>query len=126
MVMDFFDELEDVLDELYFISESEAPAETYVWEQDEDFTVEALLKAENFEPDTTVEAGDFDDFIESQIEAYADDPDEAARFEDLRVLMADNLEEIEVFYIGEGEITVYVLGALEDGTVAGFVTELVE
>jgi hypothetical protein len=126
LFMDFFDELDDVLEDLYFLSEHEAPAESYVWDQDGEFTVETLLEVEGFEPETAVEVGELSDLIDGQVEAHADDDDEASRFEDLRVFLEDNLEDIEVYYVGDEEITVYVLGKLPDGTLAGLVTELVE
>ena len=126
---EIIDRLKQATADLLWVSESDYPFEVITWERGVEMTPTALFKeltvtdlmietmtlADFFAPVLTIE-----DWYEKEELATVD------RYTDLVRSIESNLTEVQVFRLGEIEITVYIIGKTPDGDIVGLKTQSVE
>ena len=111
-------------------SESDYPFEAVPWAGCGPLTPTALLAVLGLPPDTPVETRTLDAFFARLTPAaeWMDDGQrtQAARFGQLRDLIAARLTDVVVYRVGQIQITVIIAGADASGTTVGLRTTLIE
>jgi hypothetical protein len=130
------DKLSDAVKDLYYISETDAPFEPFVWHAEtgaEGFSsvnaADVLHFAEKL-PETPIQEqtlADFFRFPATEQDWHTDeDKKTVRRFQKLQKLLETNLKDPKVFKLGEVELDVYIVGVDADGNLAGVKTQAVE
>lgn len=122
--------IENAVRGLYYISETDAEIEFFEGGRAESVSKEILLKQIGKRENETVEERNFHEFFD-QLTAienwFGDEERETARkFSVLKNLLEKNLRDLRVFKVGEIELEIYIIGADEEGRLAGVKTEAVE
>lgn len=122
--------------DLFYISETDAPFEAFVWQREtnsETFsTVNAfdILRFSGKTPDTTFREQSVEDFFRfptTEQEWQSDEErDIVKRYIKLKELIIEALRDPKVIKIGDVEIEVYLVGIDGNGNLAGVKTEAVE
>jgi hypothetical protein len=115
--------------ELQYTSESDYPFAVFSWPLDT-LTPKKLLAQTGHPKDTAIQLGDFDKFF-AQATQEKDwyGPEEkatVARYQQLVKLLQSTLSNIQVYRVGETELTVYIVGKTPEGSLAGISTKVVE
>jgi Nuclease A inhibitor-like protein len=115
---------------LTYISETDAPFETFSWGRADDgltvAKVRKLTKAAARAPVTQVA---LDEFFGPLTEAHDHSPEEAEdikKYKGLLQVVNDQLSDATVFKVGKTEQDVYVVGKTEDGEWVGLKTKAVQ
>ena len=109
------DALTRVVKGLLYVSETEAPMEPFLWED------EGLLKLPGIDENTSVEKSTLTDFFR------AVSKEDKPKFDKLAKVLKEQLSGVKVYKIGdEAEKQVYVVGKTSDGKLAGIKTTVVE
>ncbi len=123
------DRLRQATADLLWMSESDYPFEVVTWEREIELKPTALFpELESDEiPIETVTLTDFfapaiaiEDWYETAELAQVD------RYKELLHAIESNLIGVQVFRVGEVEITVYIVGKTTDGELVGLKTQVVE
>ena len=121
--------IESAAQGLLFPSESDFPIEPFIYGEQEP-TPEGLRKRQGLGPDVPIEettlASLFEGLIEAEEDASERERASAERFCNLMKVLAQNLEDVRVYRIGEVDIEVLVLGRDASGTWMGVRTNVVE
>ncbi|MCP6761907.1 MAG: nuclease A inhibitor family protein [Fischerella sp. CENA71] len=124
------DQLKSAADGLFMMSESEYPLEVFLWETKAPATPEKVLQQTNHSPDTPVKVVGVDDFFSvatTEEDWHGEEEKETvAKFQALVQTIKDNLNNPQVYRVGEIEIDVYVVGETPAGNLAGVSTKVVE
>ncbi|BAZ71239.1 nuclease inhibitor homolog (plasmid) [Fischerella sp. NIES-4106] len=124
------DQLKAAADGLLMMSESEYPLEAFLWETKAPATPEKVLQQTNHSPDTPVQVVKVDDFfrVATTPEDWHGDEEKAIvkKFQTLVETLKTNLNNLQVYRLGEVEIDVYVVGETPTGNLAGLSTKVVE
>lgn len=130
------DKLTAAAKDLYYISETDASFESFVWTREagaEAFSaVNAadVLRFAGNAPDAPVSEQTTEDFFRNSVteQDWHGDEEKATlkRFVKLKELIEKELREVKVFKIGEIELDVYIVGINSDGNLAGLKTKAVE
>lgn len=126
------DILPELLNELYYPSESDEPIERFSLIEIPEFPVEEAKFKEllRLEEDVIIEplnVGQFWNNVTTIKEWYNDEQAaRAKKFEELRTTLFEYLDFVQGFRVGEIEIDVYVFGKNEAGEIEGIKTLLVE
>lgn len=109
---------------LTYMSETDAPFTTFVWDAGEGpLTAERVLRLGKHEPGTKVEERGLDQFLGHYAEG--DDPD-ARKYKKLLKVIGENLSDVRVFKVGEVSLDVYIVGRTKQGDWVGLHTKAVE
>jgi hypothetical protein len=124
------EKLEAATKDLLYTSETDAPLTPFFWATaDDELTTAHLLVQAQLPAASPVQAQTLHEFFEpvASAEEWMNDDEkaEAKRFQDLRKILEDNLQNISVFRIGETSMDVFVVGKTEGGF-AGVKTKVVE
>ena len=126
----FIKELTIAVKDLLWISESEYPFQVVYWHDLEHFSQETLLQQNNYNPDTKVTIKELQSFFSSATKEQdwhnKEEHAEVQRYQLLVSLLENNLQNIQVYRVGEVEIDVYILGKTEHKAIAGLLTKIVE
>lgn len=121
------EKLETATEDLLWFSESEYPFKVFYW-RNANFSIDALLQRYDYSPKTKIVVKDWQSFFADAIrpEDWHNETEiaETKRYQNLVNLMAQNLENIRVYLIGEVEIDVYILGETKIA-IAGLVTKII-
>ena len=111
-------------------SESDYPFDEFWWAGCGPLTPDTLVAALGLPPDTPVETRTLDAFFArlTTADEWMDDGQraQAARFGQLRDLIAARLTDVVVYRVGQIQITVIIAGADTSGTTIGLRTTLIE
>ena len=125
--------LKTAVEGLYYISETDAPFEAFVWIADEpieNVSVESVLKFAGEKPDAKIAEKTLDEFFKHPTEMQdwfgEEEKAQVEKYLKLKDLLAAKLKNPKVFKIGEVQINVYVVGTDEKGNLAGVKTKAVE
>jgi Nuclease A inhibitor-like protein len=128
-VAEICDRLRQATADLLWMSESDYPFEVVTWERGIELNPKALfpeVKSDEI-PVETVTLTDFfapaiaiEDWHEAEELAQVD------RYKELLHAIESNLTEVQVFRVGEVEITIYIVGKTPDGELVGLKTQVVE
>ena len=128
----FHDHINPLLAGLFYPSESDEPIEsvTCYFNQAEPITSSQLKDWQMLPPSVYVDERPESEFWEPVVteqDWYGDEERAAtARFRELKTRLETELTERQVFYIGETEIDVYLLGRQANGERAGIKTKIVQ
>lgn len=130
------DKLNDAVKDLYYISETDAPFEPFVWQAEtgaEGFSSVNAADVLGFTqkpPETPVQEqtlADFFRFPAAEQDWHTDEDKKIVRrFQKLQKLLETNLKDPKVFKLGTVELDVYIVGIDADGNLAGVKTQAVE
>lgn len=122
--------LEQATKGLLWLSESDYPFETVYWQDVKSFDSSKLLKLTNRDSSTPVKTKELKQFFGQAIEKQdwynEEEKAECDRYRNLFDLLQTNLTDLQVYYLGEVEIEVFLLGKTESGSIAGLSTKVVE
>jgi len=106
---------------LVYTSETDAPLESFLWEDSSPLSTKHLLELAGAEEGTGVEEETLDSFFHSV------PPEDKAKFDQLATVLKGQLSGIKVYKIGdEAEKEAYIVGKTADGNWAGLKTTVVE
>lgn len=130
------DKLNAAVKDLYYISETDAPFEPFVFKPEtgaEPFssvTADEVLHLAQKPPETPTREqtlADFFCFPATEQDWHTDeDKKTARRFQKLQELLETNFKDPKVFKLGEVELDVYIVGIDAEGNLAGVKTQAVE
>ena len=126
------DALKTASEGLQFMSESDYPFKTFLWEGEakEPLTPEKIVQQTDHPQGTPVEVIELSDFFEvatQEQDWYG--PEEkatAARYRDLLHTLKSTLEDIKVYRVGTVEIDVYIVGKANSSDLVGLSTKVIE
>jgi hypothetical protein len=129
-----FKELKETSVGLFYISETDAPFESFIWKRDDknstDLNAEDVLKLAGQKPDAKVEERTVDNFFAQSMTVQdwfgEEEKNQVEKFSKLKELLEGNLKNVKVFKIGEINIDIYVAGVDAEGNVIGVQTKAVE
>nr|WP_243635884.1 nuclease A inhibitor family protein [Hymenobacter edaphi] len=124
------DQLRQLTEGLYFVSESDAPL-TVVSYQAPSGALDSkeLLKLLNQPADTPVQVQELTHFLRNHTadDGVLGNVDLANRYKALQMFLKQELEDVQVYRVGSGpQLEAYALGKTSSGKLAGFKTTLVE
>ena len=115
---------------LLWMSEADFPWEVVCWQNTQDLNSQILLDRYNYSPNTEIKTTTLESFLAPAItEREWHGSIERAmtqRYRMLKNLLQKNLQDIQVYLLGEVEIDVYILGKSDDNTIIGIATKIVE
>jgi hypothetical protein len=115
--------------DLLWMSESDYPFEVVTWERDVEMTPPALF-AEVTGADVSIETISLADFFAPALAVEdwyaAEELAQVDRYQELLHEIESNLTQVQVFRVGEIEITVYIIGKTPAGDLVGLKTQVVE
>ena len=130
---DLISELKAASENLFYISETDAPFEPFVWKTDAPFAevkADDVLKLAGQKSDAKVSEKTLDEFFKqpTEMQDWFGDEEKAQveKFKSLKELLATRLKSTKVFKIGEVQIDIYAVGIDRDGNLAGVKTKAVE
>ena len=124
--------LKSLSQNLVWMSESDYPFDIFTWSNQEstEFNTQNLLQKTNHSPESPVKVLEIDKFFQRATDEkdwYDDDERETAKkYQTLLETLKQNLDNIQVYKIGEVEIDVYIVGQLKSGDWVGLSTKAVE
>ena len=124
----FIERIGKIVEDLYYISETDAEIKPFEGGKAETVSAEEILKqTESVQP---VEERDFEELftrLTKMQEWFGDYETKAAnKFSELKELLENNLRDIKVFKIGRIEIDIYIVGLDADNNLKGVRTKAVE
>ena len=128
----FYDQINPLLAGLFYPSESDEPIEvvTCYLSQAEPITSSQIKDWQMLPPSVYVDErpeSEFWELVVTEQDWFGDDERAiAARFRELKTQLETELTERQLFYVGETEIDVYLLGRQADGSRAGLKTKIVQ
>lgn len=125
----FVQGLEDTCRHLEYISETDAAIKPFTRPKPNERSLDGYIKVLNVDERPIEEVG-FDEFFDRLTvnrEWHRDvDRSRAKRFEKLRYLLQDNLDDIRVIRVGRIRINIYVVGVYDDKQLIGVKTMAIE
>lgn len=123
------DRLKQATADLMWASESDYPFEVMTWERGVEMTPSALFK-ELAAPNMAIEIISLADFFAPVLTTEdwygAEELATVDRYANLVQTIESNLTEVQVFRLGEIEISVYIIGKTPDGHLIGLKTQAIE
>ena len=123
----FIQNLKQAIADLLWLSEAEYPFEIVYWQGSLDKA--SLLQHYDYPPQTPVQTKEFLSFFASaamEKEWYNEtELAEVKRYRELVSLMQDNLNDLQVYLVGEVEIDAYILGKTQHQAIAGLKTKII-
>lgn len=123
-------QLQQATEGLFWPSETDAGFEVVIWPDLDQITTESLRDRLHLDPETPILIQDFYRFFQpvTQEQAWhnAEERAERERYQALMEFLSENLNNIQVFRIGEVEIDIYILGQTPHNPVIGLYTQAVE
>ncbi len=114
---------------LVYPSESEYPFKAFVWDIS-DLTSAVILAQTKHADDTALQTINLEEFFAPVIQVQdwfgAEEQASVAKFQQLKQILETSLTKIQVYRIGEIEISVYIVGQTPEGQWAGISTKVVE
>lgn len=125
--------LESAVENLFYISETDAGFEAFVWKLDapaDKFSADDVLRLAGEKSNAKVAEKSLEEFFKqpTELQDWFGDEEKAQvdKYLALKELLTAKLKNIKVFKVGETEINVYIVGIDEKGNLAGVKTKAVE
>ncbi|NJK56552.1 MAG: nuclease [Pleurocapsa sp. SU_5_0] len=126
---ELIEQLELATTDLLWFSEAEYPFQVIYWHDAASFTQATLLEEFAFPSDTKTVTKDLAAFFTNAIkqESWHNETEQTqvARYQNLLNLLTENLENSNVYLLGDIEISVYILGTTQHQAIAGLTTKIV-
>jgi hypothetical protein len=129
---ELLDRLQKASDGLRFMSESEAPLNTFLWKSENKLSLnpETIFQKTGHSQDTPVEVVDLDSFFKvATTEQEWQEPEEretVKRFQNLVETLKQHLGDLRVYRVGRRNIDAYIVGKTTTGDYVGLSTKVVE
>lgn len=124
----FIGQIEEIVKDLYYISETDSELFPFVGERAEEVSVETILK--QIGRNDPVEERNFEDLFKrlTEIQEWFGDEETrtANKFSELKEFLVKNLRDIKVFKIGKIEVDIYIVGLDTNDILKGVWTKAVE
>ncbi len=130
--LDILQKLRLATTDLLWISESDYPFEVFTYSQEdlseinEIVILEKIAKQEN----VSIKTVEFEKFFQQATTEKdwhnTSEKETVKQYQDLVSTLQDNLQNLQVYLVGETEIDVYILGKLPSGDWAGLSTKMVQ
>lgn len=125
------EKLSELVDGLFWMSESDYPWQAVAWETPGQLTHEQLLQLTHHDPNTPVEEIGLDKFFAPAITEQdwygGEEKVTVERYRALVDFLKSNLSDIKVYRVGQSpEIHIYVAGITRDRNLAGISTTSIE
>jgi hypothetical protein len=128
--IDFVAQLNDLVDGLYVMSETDAPLKPFVWKKIDTIDDALLLKKAKVSPETCLEKWTIEDFFKNMItpqEWHSEqEKTDVLKFQNVLNTLQTSLTRPTVYRIGDTKKEVFIVGRLADGNVGGLKTYVVE
>jgi Nuclease A inhibitor-like protein len=128
-VAEVCDQLQQATADLLWMSESDYPFEVVTWERGIELNPTALFP-EVTSDEIPVETVTLTDFFAPAIAIEdwyaAEELAQVDRYKELLHAIESNLTEVQVFRVGEVDLTIYIVGKTADGDLVGLKTQAVE
>jgi hypothetical protein len=125
--------LKKAVENLFYISETDAPFEAFVWKTEtpiNEITADKVLKLAGESPNAKVTEKSMEEFFKQPTELQDwfgdEEKSQVEKYLKLKELFATKLKNARVFKVGEPQINVYIVGTSDDGNLAGVKTKAVE
>jgi|SRR6476646_6588251 len=122
--------LQQSVEGLLCMSESEAPFEAFLWDVQPPITPEMVLQQTQHPSDAPFETVSLEQFFEVATEEQdwygPEEQEQAKKYQHLVEVIKNNLSDVQVYKIGKTKIDVYILGMIASGQIAGISTQVVE
>ena len=118
--------------DLLWMSESDYPFDIFTWSSQEleEVNSKNLLQKTNHSLDAPVKVVDLEKFFQRATDEKdwydSEEKETAKKYQTLLETLKQNLDNIQVYKIGEVEIDVYIVGQLKSGDWVGLSTKAVE
>jgi Nuclease A inhibitor-like protein len=115
--------------DLVWLSESDYPFEVVTWERGIELNPKALfpeVTSDEIQIETVTLTDLFAPAIAIEDWYAAEELAQVDRYKELLHAIESNLTEVQVFRVGEIEITIYIVGKTPDGELVGLKTQAVE
>ena len=121
-------ELKSAINGLLMMSETDEPFEFYYDEQHDarELNEETVRQLAGMPAQYPMEVVDLDHFLRNMTRPETAGEEQARRFQHLQDKLKELLENVQVYRIGENQITVLILGKTPDRKIAGLKTVVVE
>ncbi|MEL6138842.1 MAG: nuclease A inhibitor family protein [Cyanobacteria bacterium J06626_23] len=124
-------QLQTLVDGLLWSSESDYPVEVVCWAaRCQPLTAQDVLLLGQHSPDAAIEIISLDHLFRRVTVKHdwhsEEETAQVERFQQLKQRLSTDLRDVQVYRVGEVEITVYALGHAKDGQILGIRTQVVE
>lgn len=127
---ELFGALQEATEGLLFMSESDYPFEVIRWDGSEQLSPEYLRRKAGANSSAKVEESTLEEFfrVPAGEQEWKNDAQlaEARKYQRLRHLLEESLNDIKVYRVGEINIQVFVVGKSDEGNWLGVSTRAVE
>ncbi|MDY7003545.1 MAG: nuclease A inhibitor family protein [Cyanobacteriota bacterium] len=130
--LEFFEQLDELVKGLLWMSESDYPFEVFIWEFGEGVSLnnEIFLKITKHSLETTVKVIEFEVFFRLVITEKdwhnAQESEVVRKYQKLVSMMKKYLSDLKVYKVGEVRKDVYIVGKTNTGDYAGVATVSIE
>ena len=130
--LEIFEQLDELVKGLLWMSESDYPFEVFIWEFGEGILLnnEIVLKITKHSLETTVKVIEFEAFFRFVITAKnwhnSQDSEVVRKYHKVVSMMKQYLSDLKVYKVGEVRKDVYIVGKTNTGDYAGLATVSVE
>ncbi|NES65952.1 MAG: nuclease [Okeania sp. SIO2D1] len=130
--LEIFEQLNEVVKGLLWMSESDYPFEVFIWEFGEGISLnnEIVLKIAKHSLETTVKVIEFEFFFRLVITAKdwhnVQESEVIRKYQKLVSIMKQYLSDLKVYKVGEVRKDVYIVGKTNTGDYAGVATVSIE
>ncbi len=126
-----FKQLQQATNDLLLMSESTSPLTVFCWESvATPIPASQILAKTNHSPDTPIELVNIDAFFQNFVTAQdwhnQTEQETVKRFKILVATIKNNLNNLQVYRIGQRQIEVYIIGTTESGDLVGLSSTIVE
>lgn len=123
-------ELSQACDGLMWLSESDYPWQVVSWQNENKIDRQTLLQHYDYHPETHVSTKTLDSFFQNATteQQWHDETEKAEvkRYQSLYSWLKNNLQDIQIFLVGEIEVDVYLLGRASNNKVLGLSTKMIQ
>ncbi|WP_287525242.1 nuclease A inhibitor family protein [Okeania sp. SIO2C2] len=130
--LEIFEQLDELVKDLLWMSESDYPFEVFIWEFGEEISLnnEIVLKITKHSLETTVKVIEFEVFFRLVIREKdwhnAEEYEVVRKYQKLVSMMKQYLSDLKVYKVGEVRKDVYIVGKTNTGDYAGIATVSIE
>ncbi len=115
---------------LLWLSESDYPWQVVCWQNTDSLDPQTVLQHYNYHPATRIVTKTPNSFFApaTREQEWHDETEktEVKRYQALSDLLEKNLQDLQVYLVGEVEIDVYILGKTDTGAIIGLSTKAIE
>lgn len=117
------DLLTQAVEGLFYMSESDHPFSVFLWYLPEPLTLKTVIAQGKFKKSTPGAVTSWEEFIEPLVNSTQK---AAKRYQRLKALLTEHLEDLQVFRLGKVEVSIFIVGKTANGAQVGLSTKSIE